>query len=945
MTLSYPSISSANDWADLWYDMGLKPIPRNGKTPMIKYGDLRGNPLQKELFEQWKTEGKFDINMCIMVDKVVSNTSSVVDKWAKEDSPRYLNFADLDNQKAIDEFCTWNGMKITLEEISKHVMIVQHEDDKTHCHIYWFSKKPMKRRTLDTDSKIVKKIRNNEVPAIEIKGEGDVAFCPGGKHENGFPYLPIGIHEPLQSEEIGDHINSILTKYQLPLCDKDSNGGNRNNSGKFNAKNLFSFGEKVREGARNNTIFDLCRKVISNNRDLPEAIVKKLCFDCNQELCEPPLSDTEVESIFKSAQNYIAEEKNNNTNNDESGTTNSNSETLLTVLQAKRIHSGNVKVIGKIVTVSDMFTVEKINEKMENLQRDARFIQLEDTEKLDENERLDVMLYDDMIENVRAGETVEIKGFMLLQEKNKNSKTKIGVLHAESIKYVNRKELKITSEDIIAFEKFAKNPNLIQNLVRMFAPNIIAHEDVKLGLLRSIVGGNKYSNNGLSEGDGERINTFLVGDFGTAKSSLAEEAAKIKPNSRHVSAPHATAKTITAIVEKENDSPTLKLGSIPLARDAICSIDELDAFSIEEQSRLLDVLQKSFFDVEKNGRHYTVSAPTTIIATANPNNGSKWNDSENISLDEVGIRKSLLSRFQQIYIFRDNMDGKQIDEFAKQMSVIKGRRLHNYYYLSGYLMYASQIKLTTMTPEAEYMLNHFWKEAKKQGTMDIRMYKGIFSIAEAQAKLHLKDTIDAEIAMETMESIQLMMVQIGPTVQATQNPKTLTKNKCLDILQSNQSAGITVSELFKTARKDNQQISDYIGNNFTTSGNSKVRAIVDQLRNHSKIKTVSLKPLVLQWIEEKSSENQGLCDVYDVCEETKNENENENISNFGSSHISHVSYISDSDSKPTVSNTGVKPVEGVTYVCLNCKQLLYSDELSRELHEESCSGNVPTQPE
>ena len=111
----------------------------------------------------------------------------------------------------------------------------------------------------------------------------------------------------------------------------------------------------------------------------------------------------------------------------------------ISVLQAKRIHSGRINVIGKIVSISSMFQVETINEKLENVSRDVRFIPLEDTEKLDENERLDVKLFDDMVENVVAGEVVEIKGTMLLEDKNKKSKTLIGVLHAESIKYIDRK--------------------------------------------------------------------------------------------------------------------------------------------------------------------------------------------------------------------------------------------------------------------------------------------------------------------------------------------------------------------------------------------------------------------------------------------------------------------------------------------------------------------------
>jgi MoxR-like ATPase len=62
----------------------------------------------------------------------------------------------------------------------------------------------------------------------------------------------------------------------------------------------------------------------------------------------------------------------------------------------------------------------------------------------------------------------------------------------------------------------------------------------------------------------------------------------------------------------------LRLGAIPLSRNAICAIDELTAFAPEEQSRLLDVLEEGILDIDKHGRHWTIQSPTTIIATANP---------------------------------------------------------------------------------------------------------------------------------------------------------------------------------------------------------------------------------------------------------------------------------------------------------------------------------------
>ena len=163
-----------------------------------------------------------------------------------------------------------------------------------------------------------------------------------------------------------------------------------------------------------------------------------------------------------------------------------------------------------------MYVIEVVSQENEILYKDAKSIQLEDIEKLDENERLDVILFDDDITNVNAGEIVEITGNVVLVTKNrkKPSIKTVGV-NATSIKYVNRKELVITQKNIATFEKFCKmeNHSLIPRLVAMFAPNVIGHDDVKLGVLRSIVGGDDHGQRG-----GGRVNTFLVGDPGTAKS-------------------------------------------------------------------------------------------------------------------------------------------------------------------------------------------------------------------------------------------------------------------------------------------------------------------------------------------------------------------------------------------------------------------------------------------
>jgi hypothetical protein len=140
-----------SDYPNFWFnDVGVNTFPRNAKIPIIPYKPYRNKRIPKELFNQWKSEGKFNINMCCMVGKLSGQTSTL--NYARRGL--YLNFCDFDNELAIKEFCTYKGRQFTLQEMARIVFIVQHSD-LTHCHVYWISSKPMPKRTLDKDRKIL----------------------------------------------------------------------------------------------------------------------------------------------------------------------------------------------------------------------------------------------------------------------------------------------------------------------------------------------------------------------------------------------------------------------------------------------------------------------------------------------------------------------------------------------------------------------------------------------------------------------------------------------------------------------------------------------------------------------------------------------------------------------------------------------------------------------
>jgi hypothetical protein len=306
----YPK--TPNDWASYWfYPVGVNPFPRFGKIPIVKYKEYRNKRIPDELFNEWIGQGKFNDNMCVMIGKITGHTDTL--NYARKGL--YLNFCDFDNELAIQEFCRYRDRQFTLEEMAKIVFVVQHSDDLTHAHVYWISSKPMPKRMLDNDKKILSKIKNNEIPAIEIKGAGDVAFCPGGYHESGNSYLPIGTKEIFHIEELNEHISNICRKFNLPVSDSERNKLRREEitvKSKSEGKqiNLDSldieidineYTEVIPETTRNNTIFHRARRYYRKNIDILSIDnFKKIVHNWNEKYCEPPLPDFEIESVTNS---------------------------------------------------------------------------------------------------------------------------------------------------------------------------------------------------------------------------------------------------------------------------------------------------------------------------------------------------------------------------------------------------------------------------------------------------------------------------------------------------------------------------------------------------------------------------------------------------------------------------------------------------------------------
>jgi replicative DNA helicase Mcm len=287
-------------------------------------------------------------------------------------------------------------------------------------------------------------------------------------------------------------------------------------------------------------------------------------------------------------------------------------------------------------------------------------IEIQDSDTFSEIEKLSCILFDEGTTDIQIGSKVIVAGsIQIIKQKNKKS---IPFVYASSIHYENKENLELSDRDIDALYRFKelKKDSLIEALTKMFAPSIIGLGIVKKGILLSAVSSSEGPN--LDE-NRDRMHILLVGNPGTGKSKLTKECVKLVPNSRFESSQHASGKSLTAIVTKEDEDFCLRIGPVPLARDAICVLNEIGRTTPEDQGFLLDVMEEGEFTINKYGINAKIKSPTVIIASANPFNPANGLD-DKINIYQIPIIKPVIDRFDLMFVLKDSTDEGEVRAYA-----------------------------------------------------------------------------------------------------------------------------------------------------------------------------------------------------------------------------------------------------------------------------------------
>ncbi|KAL6336291.1 hypothetical protein AAG906_014460 [Vitis piasezkii] len=342
-----------------------------------------------------------------------------------------------------------------------------------------------------------------------------------------------------------------------------------------------------------------------------------------------------------------------------------------------------------------------------------------------------------------------------------------------------------------------------RQILQSICPSIYGHELVKAGITLALFGGvQKYStdkNKVPVRGD---IHIIVVGDPGLGKSQLLQAAAAISPRGIYVCGNATTNAGLTVAVVKDpmTSDYAFEAGAMVLADRGLCCIDEFDKMSAEHQS-LLEAMEQQCVSVAKAGLVASLSARTSVLAAANPV-GGHYNRAKTVN-ENLKMSAALLSRFDLVFILLDKPDellDKRVSEHimslhagcgenspaakrpcrdiaahtvggidmnAKSGSLVSRLRLDPKKdmdfvplpapLLRKYIAYARTFVFPRMSKPAAEILQKFYLRLRDHSTsadgtpITARQLESLVRLAEARARLDLREEITAQDALDVVE--------------------------------------------------------------------------------------------------------------------------------------------------------------------------------------------------
>ncbi|KAK3115981.1 minichromosome maintenance protein 5 [Teratosphaeriaceae sp. CCFEE 6253] len=226
--------------------------------------------------------------------------------------------------------------------------------------------------------------------------------------------------------------------------------------------------------------------------------------------------------------------------------------------------------------------------------------------------------------------------------------------------------LHFTEEEEQEFLELSRRPDLYTLFANCIAPSIYGNADIKKAITCLLLGGSKKI---LPDGMRLRgdINVLLLGDPGTAKSQLLKFVEKCAPIAIYTSGKGSSAAGLTASVQRDTTTREFYLegGAMVLADGGVVCIDEFDKMRDEDRVAIHEAMEQQTISIAKAGITTILNARTSVLAAANPVFG-RYDDLKSPG-ENIDFQTTILSRFDLIFIVRDEHDRARDERIAKHV--------------------------------------------------------------------------------------------------------------------------------------------------------------------------------------------------------------------------------------------------------------------------------------
>ncbi|HIC75040.1 MAG TPA: hypothetical protein EYO98_00310, partial [Candidatus Poseidoniales archaeon] len=244
-------------------------------------------------------------------------------------------------------------------------------------------------------------------------------------------------------------------------------------------------------------------------------------------------------------------------------------------------------------------------------------------------------------------------------------------------------EIKITDEDRETILEISSRSDLLHLMQRSIAPSIYATgvmHYVKRSLALQLFGGVSRLNQDSTRLRGD-IHILLMGDPGVAKSQLLIYMSKLSPRGMYATGGGVSGAGLTAAAVRDDFSGggrfALEAGVLPLSDRGLAAIDEFDKISEEDRRTMHPAMEQQRLDISKGGVKATLNTRCSILAAANPTQGrfSKRGPNESVihSFKETGLPPALASRFDIIWMLRDEARVEDDERIARHILEVRTR--------------------------------------------------------------------------------------------------------------------------------------------------------------------------------------------------------------------------------------------------------------------------------